>query len=48
MEVNIFEALERRLAEYKSEITEFVAGGGVKSMEDYNSLGKIEGRYCTK
>ena len=26
MEVNIFEALERRLAEYKSEITEFVAG----------------------
>tara|TARA_B100000925_G_C21798755_1_gene383682 strand:- start:441 stop:629 length:189 start_codon:yes stop_codon:yes gene_type:complete len=44
VEVNIFEALERRLAEYKSEITEFVAGGGVKSMEDYNRLiGKIEG-----
>ena len=44
MEVNVFEALERRLNEYKAEITEYVSGGGVKSMEDYNRLiGKIEG-----
>ena len=44
MEVNIFEALERRLGEYKTEIAEFISGGGVKSMEDYNRLvGKIEG-----
>lgn len=44
MEINIFEALERRLGEYKAEITEFISGGGVKSMEDYNRLvGKIEG-----
>lgn len=44
MEINIFEALERRLLEYKSEVTEFVAGGGVRNMEDYNRLiGKIEG-----
>ena len=44
MEVNIFEALERRLNEYKTEIAEFISGGGVKSMEDYNRLvGKIEG-----
>ena len=44
MEINIFEALERRLGEYKVEITEFISGGGVKSMEDYNRLvGKIEG-----
>lgn len=44
MEVSVFGALERRLNEYKTEITEFVSGGGVKSMEDYNRLiGKLEG-----
>ena len=44
MEVSVFDALERRLNEYKEEITEFVSGGGVKSMEDYNRLiGKLEG-----
>lgn len=44
MEVSVFDALERRLNEYKTEITEFVSGGGVKSMEDYNRLiGKLEG-----
>ncbi len=44
MEVSVFDALERRLNEYKAEITEFVSGGGVKSMEDYNRLiGKLEG-----
>ena len=36
MEVSVFDALERRLNEHKAEITEFVSGGGVKSMEDYN------------
>ena len=44
MEVSVFDALERRLNEYKEEITEFVSGGGVKSMEDYDRLiGKLEG-----
>ena len=44
MEISVFDALERRLNEYKGEITDFVAGGGVKSMEDYNRLiGKLEG-----
>jgi|TARA_B100001063_G_C16607712_1_gene474123 hypothetical protein len=44
VEVSVFDALERRLNEYKEEITEFVSGGGVKSMEDYNRLiGKLEG-----
>jgi len=44
VEVSVFDALERRLNEYKTEITEFVSGGGVKSMEDYNRLiGKLEG-----
>lgn len=44
MEISVFDALERRLNEYRDEITEFVSGGGVKSMEDYNRLiGKLEG-----
>tara|TARA_B100001142_G_scaffold325165_1_gene378227 strand:- start:4115 stop:4303 length:189 start_codon:yes stop_codon:yes gene_type:complete len=44
VEVSVFDALERRLNEHKAEITEFVSGGGVKSMEDYNRLiGKLEG-----
>ena len=33
MEVNIFEALERRLGEYKTEIAEFISGGGVKRLQ---------------
>ena len=44
MEISVFDALDRRLNEYRDEITEFVSGGGVKSMEDYNRLiGKLEG-----
>jgi len=44
VEISVFDALERRLNEYRDEITEFVSGGGVKSMEDYNRLiGKLEG-----
>ena len=44
MEVSVFDALERRLNEYRDEVSEYISGGGVKSMEDYNRLiGKLEG-----
>ena len=44
MEVSVFDALERRLNEYRSEVSEYISGGGVRSMEDYNRLiGKLEG-----
>ena len=44
MEVSVFDALERRLNEYRDEVSESISGGGVKSMEDYNRLiGKLEG-----
>lgn len=44
MEVSVFDALERRLNEYRNEVSEYISGGGVKSMEDYNRLiGKLEG-----
>ena len=44
MEVRVFDALERRLNEYRDEVSEYISGGGVKSMEDYNRLiGKLEG-----
>ena len=44
MEISVFDALERRLNEYRGEVSEYISGGGVKSMEDYNRLiGKLEG-----
>lgn len=44
MEVSVFDALERRLNEYRSEVSEYISGGGIKSMEEYNRLiGKLEG-----
>jgi len=44
VEVSVFDALERRLNEYRDEVSEYISGGGVKSMEDYNRLiGKLEG-----
>ncbi len=44
MEVSVFDALERRLNEYRDEVSEYISSGGVKSMEDYNRLiGKLEG-----
>jgi len=44
VEVSVFDALERRLNEYRNEVSEYISGGGVKSMEDYNRLiGKLEG-----
>ena len=44
MEVSVFDAIERRLNEYREEVSEYISGGGVKSMEDYNRLiGKLEG-----
>lgn len=44
MEISIFDALERRLNEYRDEVSEYISGGGVRSMEDYNRLiGKLEG-----
>ena len=44
MEVSVFDALERRLNEYRDEVSEYISGGGIKSMEEYNRLiGKLEG-----
>lgn len=44
MEINLFDALERRLDEYKIEISDYLSGGGVKNMEEYHRLvGKSEG-----
>lgn len=44
MEVSVFDALERRLNEYRGEVSEYISGGGIKNMEEYNRLiGKLEG-----
>ena len=44
MEVSVFDALERRLNEYRDEVAEYISGGGIKNMEEYNRLiGKLEG-----
>jgi len=43
VEVSVFDALERRLNEYRGEVSEYISGGGIKNMEEYNRLiGKPE------
>ena len=44
MEISVFDALERRLSEYRDEVAEYISGGGIKNMEEYYRLiGKLEG-----
>lgn len=43
MEHSVFEVLQKRLTEYKSEISEFLAMGYATNMEEYNRMvGKVE------
>ena len=43
MEHSVFEILQKQLTEYKSEISEFLAMGYAKNMEEYNRMvGKVE------
>jgi secreted trypsin-like serine protease len=43
VERSVFELLQMQLSEYKSEISDYLASGYAKNMEEYNRMvGKVE------